>query len=128
MPKTDDEIINEFIGKGAVPADRALARRFLWMIHLHAALLKTDEPQNTLVLATLDGRTLEISSSRQLCLDVGDSPTHWPHERGAELARQWNRNAASKDQVALVYWRDHYRSQIQRIEVIRARQAQQPAV
>lgn len=114
MPRTEDEIIN-LLGKMS-HAEKAETRRALRWIKMKAALENGEEPTETYVLATSDGRTMDIMSDRSLGLDVGDKPKHWSQKRAVELAERWNRDAPSGDHVKCIYWREHYRAQLERLK------------
>lgn len=115
MPKSEDQIIDS-LGDQMSPAERAETRHALRMLKLQVALNKEEEPAETFVLATSDGRTIEVMPDKTLGLDVGDKPKHWSQDRANELAERWNRTASPKDHVNAVYWREHYRAHVERLK------------
>lgn len=110
----EDKIIDSLGIKN--PVKRAETRCVLRMIQLQMALKSTAEPADAYVLSTNDGRCLTIMPDKTHALDVGDSPKLWPESKAVIVASRWNRDMPSNDHVAAVYWRDHYKEQIERLK------------
>lgn len=110
------EVLVASVQKAGKEFSRSQSRNKWRAYFLGHLLSKSAEPNSAYVLATSDGRTLDVFPGNRRGLDLGDRPHHWSREAASLESERWNRDNLPQDHVFPIYWRDFYAAQILRIQ------------